>query len=573
MSVCLFEQTADYDAYANSMDLNKGMCELSPLSCVVKEEAGGEYSLSMVHPYDNSGKWRLLQKERLIKAPVPVRHLPEVIYNNVEPLSATQITNFYSKVESIALREDLDYWIKYRLDDLDWKKNKAYYAGDYVVFNVRDVEHSTITPTIFQAAEDNRKIEPKSSDDEDIWTEIEPLYGRHVPADDGVVLASIPQGEIVMKIADFLDDYIYVQRSNGQRGFVHSAHFTEAHSGSGFDVSFGSKRISSQFFRIYELIYDDDEKTVTVNARHVSYDGRKNALFPCVIKDETVHNAIARIIGKRVDISIPLMIVTNLSDDDITADWSFANPIRAILDPDEGLVGQTKSKVIRDNGTIYLLKNRDNAHGFVIQYGGNLLGVNYTTGNDEVITRIMPVANDGFDGWLFLNDFFEDSEYISNYPHPKIEVLESQFHVGMEYVKANGTKITLTEAQVKEKMRKEAKKRFSRDMVDFENMYLDVDFLMLGDTEEYKQYKGLQTLGLYDTVIVKTGASGLTFSNTVQVSGYEYDSIHERYNKISLSRKISRKKKDGTVGGHILVDQGVSYGKLSQSLKRRLKRG
>ena len=39
MSVCLFEQTADYDAYANSMDLNKGMCELSPLSCVVKEEA------------------------------------------------------------------------------------------------------------------------------------------------------------------------------------------------------------------------------------------------------------------------------------------------------------------------------------------------------------------------------------------------------------------------------------------------------------------------------------------------------------------------------------------------------
>ena len=572
MSVSLFEADTDYNAYINNMQLNKGMCELSPLSCVVTEEAGGEYGLTMVHPYDKDWKWQLLAVDRLIKASVPVMHLPEVTYAGTIPFQANTSANLYSKVESTALREDLDYWIRYRPADLEWEKKKEYTAGDYVICNVADVEHSSIARKIFQAAEDNSGIKPASEDDDGVWTDKGNLYDRHVPTDDGVVLATIPQGEVVMRLGEMIDDFIYVERSNGQRGFVHSSDFTIVASG-GFTVSYGSRRIDQQFFRIYELVYDDDEQIVTAKARHVSYDSRKNALYRCVVRDETAQNAIASIVGKRVDETLPLTIVTDLIDDDITADWSFFNPVKAILDPEEGLAGKTKAKVIRDNGTFYLLQNTDNSHGFVIQYGKNLLGVNYIVNYDDVVTRVMPVANDGFDGWLYTNPPYFDAPNIGEFSHPRIEVMESEFYVGMEYVKANGNKVTMTEPQVLLKMEKEAGKRFSRDKINQGNVQLDVDFLMLGDTEEYKQYKNLETLNLYDTVIVKTGPSGFTLTNMLQVSGYEYDAILERYNKINLSWNVNKKRKFGSVGGHILADHGIGFNKLSQSLRRRLKRG
>ena len=48
-----------------------GLCILQPSSCTVSEIAGGDFSLTLVHPITEDLRWKELQEERIIKAPVP----------------------------------------------------------------------------------------------------------------------------------------------------------------------------------------------------------------------------------------------------------------------------------------------------------------------------------------------------------------------------------------------------------------------------------------------------------------------------------------------------------------------
>ena len=62
--ICIYE--------ANETDWHgNGLCILQPSSCTVTEIAGGDFSLTLVHPITEDLRWKELQEERIIKAPVP----------------------------------------------------------------------------------------------------------------------------------------------------------------------------------------------------------------------------------------------------------------------------------------------------------------------------------------------------------------------------------------------------------------------------------------------------------------------------------------------------------------------
>ena len=62
--ICIYE--------ANETDWHgNGLCILQPSSCMVSEIAGGDFSLTLVHPITEDLRWKELQEERIIKAPVP----------------------------------------------------------------------------------------------------------------------------------------------------------------------------------------------------------------------------------------------------------------------------------------------------------------------------------------------------------------------------------------------------------------------------------------------------------------------------------------------------------------------
>lgn len=58
-----------------------GLGALLPASCVVTEELNGAFELEMEHPYDEGGKWRRIERGRILYAPTPTGRQPFRIYN------------------------------------------------------------------------------------------------------------------------------------------------------------------------------------------------------------------------------------------------------------------------------------------------------------------------------------------------------------------------------------------------------------------------------------------------------------------------------------------------------------
>ena len=57
-----------------------GLGALVPSHCVVEEELNGAYELEMKHPYDDGGKWKRIERGRIIYASTPRGMQPFRIY-------------------------------------------------------------------------------------------------------------------------------------------------------------------------------------------------------------------------------------------------------------------------------------------------------------------------------------------------------------------------------------------------------------------------------------------------------------------------------------------------------------
>ena len=57
---------------------NNGLGSVSPSSCTVTETLNGEYELKLVHPLDESGKWKRLTEGSILRAPVPAGITPKL---------------------------------------------------------------------------------------------------------------------------------------------------------------------------------------------------------------------------------------------------------------------------------------------------------------------------------------------------------------------------------------------------------------------------------------------------------------------------------------------------------------
>jgi hypothetical protein len=165
---------------------------------------------------------------------------------------------------------------------------------------------------------------------------------------------------------------------------------------------------------------------------------------------------------------------------------------------------------------------------------------------------------------------YVESSIADEYAFPRISVMNVSYQVGQEY-EAPGTdpdgqsKPKYTEEQVRQKMLEDAMKQFTENGVDGVNITLDVEFLLLGDTEEYKQYRGLQNVCLYDVIKVKTGKSQIDAE--AQVTEYEYDCIRKRYNSVKLGKINSFNRR---IPGYRITNNSITYDKLSPDLINRI---
>lgn len=493
---------------------SNGLAILLPTECKISETAGGSYELEMTHPITDDLRWKTIAKGCVIKAPVPAAETPAInlVKAGIPGVPATPGTPEIPAVPGVPGR-------------VIWKVN--------------------IT-TI--GANGRSRIYEK-------------------PSTDSRKLAYLPNGAEYEYLGAHNGSWHRAVNYAGISGYMWTANSvyvrTEAETGGipavpatpeipaipavpGYSTVVGPRQIRTQLFRVYHVEKDPQNHAVKVWARHISYDLMGNMCGNLTLNNVPMPIALTTLKSSLINPD-DRELMTNIPTA-ISGEWQYENGIKVLLDPETGFVAKSRCKIIRDNNDIFLLDNIAYDRRVRVEYGKNLNGIKWTERSDTIVTRIVPVGRNADNTNLLLPETYVDSQFISIYPvvyTQKLDVPDAK------------VSDTMTAEQAYTAMRNAAAAEYAKgcDLITFD---LDVDFIQLGDTEEYKQYHDLQHVFLYDTITINHSPTG--FSARAQVKAYEWDAIQNRYTKVTLGDVFE--VAGSTIAGYQLPTGGISGTKL-----------
>lgn len=523
-----------------------GAAILQPLSAEVSEEAGASYEMALTHPVDERGVWSLLVPGNILKATVPA-----------------------TDIESAIVGENVDVWkVKYSGGATVYAKPSAPQRITYTAWNAQSiVDQHAYNPSLPYVSMGVKVTYNNAQNYECIADILNEAAARVPPPNNtgawkeianqtkgAAELTRLPLDTEFYLINEYSSAWLYIQTAKGIVGYIQKTYCEYVRTETAEPVE--ERSVRTQLFRIYEATADSRKKTVSVKARHVSYDLSGNLVKDCAVTGADAATALSRIRGALL-FDEECTLATNLTEDDGTysGDFSWKNPINSLLDPDVGLVSYFKAKLVRDNWDLFLEKNTSTDRGIRLRYGVNLCGLTWKRDTSKLINRVVPVAQKANGDDLLLEDTWVDSPILDTYPV-----------ILTEYLKVNGkvggpdeSEGTWTEATLREHMRTKAEQRFSVDDVDKPIVELTVDFVLLGTTEEYKEYKQLERICLYDTVWAIDPTLNVELG--LQVSSYSWDPVLERFTAMKLGNVFEKRSR--YVNSYNLVDGSIRYNKLS----------
>ncbi len=278
-----------------------------------------------------------------------------------------------------------------------------------------------------------------------------------------------------------------------------------------------------QLFRIYNPVTDDTEKTV--KARPIFMD----AAGEVFILDK-------RPTGKIGQEALDEMLAgqsryKGISDitNESTAYYIRKNLIEAIQSDDENsFLNRWGGEVWYDNYTILVNKRVGQDAGVRVEMGYNCTGIEEDINTENVVTRIIPVA---YNGYTLEGDApWVDSPLIGRYPtlHAK-EIKFEDVKLAEDVQEGEVSYATLEE--LREELKKRCREQFELG-VDKPVANYKCSMIDLADTEEYADLKGLEQVSLGDTVYCKNKNLGIeTKARVVRVV---YDCIEKCNKEVEL---------------------------------------
>lgn len=299
----------------------------------------------------------------------------------------------------------------------------------------------------------------------------------------------------------------------------------------------------SQLFRVYMPDVDVFGNN-TYYARHIFYD-----LLDDFIED------------KRPEGNGAVAITSILSGTDFTgysdisrtsiAIYQMISPVNALLSADNSFISRWGGEIERDNFAVRMLQRVGQDRNVSIRYRKNLIGMTVKTDLSNVVTRIYPTGRQA-DGQtlLTLPEKYVDSPLIGNYSKPKIQRFDyPEIQIINEITEDNPE--IITEEDALELLREAAQKEYEENNVDQPEISAEVEFIPLEKTDEYKHLAALEQVYIGDTVHVYHEPLGINFA--LRVASYEYNSILQRYNQITLGVVIPSVGSKGST-----LDQAVN---------------
>lgn len=277
-----------------------------------------------------------------------------------------------------------------------------------------------------------------------------------------------------------------------------------------------------RLFRIDEVEFDAVNNKKNVTAIVIAQaDLASNSFVRVDLKNSTPSGAFTEMMKKSV-VSMPYKAWSDVTEIN-NFDQSYINVLNSIAGAEGSIIDKWRTEIEWDNFTIRFWKNRGSNRGVRIAYRKNLTGLNLTT-TGEVTTRIIPFAKidngDGTTREITLKEVVLDAPNVADFFQP----LALPVDFSQEMQDAGFT----SEAQ----LRTLAKQWFDKTGNNQPKINIEIDFIQLSRTEEYKNFAALERVALFDTVQVWHEDWGMELE--AKVSKYQYDPCDELYISMEL---------------------------------------
>lgn len=271
---------------------------------------------------------------------------------------------------------------------------------------------------------------------------------------------------------------------------------------------------NNQAFRIYKT-KKPINGIVTIEAEHISYQLSMIPTMPF-----TAESASAALQGLKINAAEPCPFFF-YTDKQTIATYTQEQPasIRSRLGGVSGSILDVYGGEYEfDNYNVHLWANRGSDNGVTIRYGKNLIDLKQEENIQNVVTGVVPFfANE--DTLVTLPEKVVESEYVDLYPYPRTVILD----LSSEWT---------DEVPTVEQLRQRAQKYIEDNDIGIPKVSIDVSFIALWQTQEYKDIAPLERVNLCDTVTIIFEKLGIEAK--AKVISTEYDVLRERYTKIEV---------------------------------------
>ena len=271
---------------------------------------------------------------------------------------------------------------------------------------------------------------------------------------------------------------------------------------------------NNQAFRIYKT-KKPINGIVTIEAEHISYQLSMIPTMPF-----TAESASAALQGLKTNAAEPCPFFF-YTDKQTIATYTQEQPasIRSRLGGVSGSILDVYGGEYEfDNYDVHLWANRGSDKGVTIRYGKNLIDLKQEENIQNVVTGVVPFfANE--ETLVTLPEKVVESEYVDLYPYPRTVILD----LSSEWT---------DEVPTVEQLRQRAQKYIEDNDIGIPKVSIDVSFIALWQTEEYKDIAPLERVNLCDTVTIIFEKLGIEAK--AKVISTEYDVLRERYTKIEV---------------------------------------
>lgn len=281
-----------------------------------------------------------------------------------------------------------------------------------------------------------------------------------------------------------------------------------------------------QLFRIYDVTKDDDG--ISASALPIFMDSKND----CFLWDVRPTNATGQSALNAMLTNSKYSAVSNITKTS-TAYYVQKNFIEALNgDDDNAFLKRWGGEIAYNNYQIIVNDKLGQDNGLRAEFGFNLMGVSEQVNTEEIVTRIIPKA---YNGYILPNNETVNSPLINNYPLFYTKVIEYQdvklAEDAQEDDEENGVVVCDTIEELYTALRDKANAEFDSG-IDLPKITYNVDMVDLSKTDLYQNYEGLLTVNLGDTVHVKNRRLGIETS--ARVISLTYDCIFEKVESLTL---------------------------------------